>query len=231
MRREFCAVTPPLLQRMVMPSSPSALPLHICSRILGFAEPVVLPSWDLWIAKAPAAVLFKFGQWLDCEPEGTGTSPDATRALSECSLLIQYRDTKSDAMSTTAHYPDFFETICPYLDDLMPCVQCAHACVLVFVEYRPSRRLEGWLEEGYHHWETDQLEITVLHARQLLQALLLAIGFDTLEAAEAVYPFILVEHIERWLRASEERAHYHEDQAHNGCEPAPPSKGGRVPSG
>ena len=38
-------------------------------------------------------------------------------------------------------------------------------------------------------------------------------GFDTLEAAEAMYPFILVEHIERWLRESEE--HYHEDEAHD----------------
>jgi hypothetical protein len=48
-------------------------------------------------------------------------------------------------------------------------------------------------------------------ARQLLPALLFAIGFDNLEAAEAVYPFTLVEHIERWLRESEE--HYHEDEA------------------
>jgi hypothetical protein len=202
MRREFRAVTLPLLQRMVMPSSASALPLHICSRILGFAEPVVLPSWDLWTAEAPAAVLF--GQWLDCE----GTSPDATHALSECSLLMQY--TNSDAMSATAHlraYPDFFKNFYRYMDDLMPCVHMPVA--LFFDEYR--RRLEGWLEEGDHHWETDMF--TVLHARQLLQALLLAIGFDTLEAAEAVYPFILVEHIESYIRESEE--HYHDDEAHD----------------
>ena len=61
MRREFRAVTLPLLQRMVMPSSASALPLHICSRILDFAEPVLLPSWDLWTAKAPATLAVLFG--------------------------------------------------------------------------------------------------------------------------------------------------------------------------
>jgi hypothetical protein len=79
---------------------------------------------------------------------------------------------------------------------------------LFFVEYR--RRLEGMLEEACH-WET--YKHTVLHARQLLQALLLAIGFDTLEAAEAVYPFILVEHIESWLRYLEDEARYLEDEA------------------
>jgi hypothetical protein len=189
---------------MVMPSSVSALPLHICSRILGFAEPVVLPSWDQWTAEAPAAVLF--GRWLD----GEGTSPDATHALSKCSLLVQY--TNSDAMSATAHlraYPDFFENFYRCMDDLMPCVHMPVA--LFFVEYR--RRLEGWLREGDLHWETCQ--ITVKHVRQLLQALLLAIGFDTLEAAEAVYPFILVEHIEREIRYREDEARYLEDEAHD----------------
>ena len=190
-RREFRAVTLPLLQRMVMPSSVSALPLHICSRILDFAEPVLLPSWDLWTAEAPAAVLF--GQWLD----GEGTSPDATHASSECSLLIQY--TNSDAMSATAHlraYPDFFENFYRYLNDFMPCVHMPVA--LFFVEYR--RRLKGWLEEACN---VHACVNTVLHARMLLQAQLLAIGFDTLEAAEAVYPFILVEHIfGNWKRKS-----------------------------
>ena len=129
MRREFRAVTLPLLQRMVMPSSASALPLHICSRILGFAEPVVLPSWDSdqWTAEAPAAVFKLFGhwQWLD----GEGTSPDATHALSECSLLVQY--TNSDAMSATAHlraYPDFFENFYRYLNDFMPVCTCQWPC-------------------------------------------------------------------------------------------------------
>ena len=65
------------------------------------------------------------------------------------------------------------------------------------------------LEEACH-WETDQT--TVEHARQLLQALLLAIGFDTLEAAEAVYPFILDERIEGYL---EDEACYLEDEAHD----------------
>ena len=126
-------------------------------------------------------------------------------------MLIQY--TNSDATSATAHlraYPDVFENFYRYLDDLMPCVHMPVA--LFFVEYR--RRLEGWLDEDWHHWETDQT--TVLHARQLLQALLLAVGFDTLEAAEAVYPFILNEHIESYIRESEDYYRcFHEDEAHD----------------
>jgi hypothetical protein len=48
--------------------------------------------------------------------------------------------------------------------------------------------------------------------RQLLRALLLTIGFDTLEAAEAVYPFILVDHhIERFGPESE--GHYHDSRS------------------
>ena len=90
----------------------------------------------------------------------------------------------------------------------------AHASGLVFRRIPPGRRLEGMLEEACH-WETDKN--TVLHARQLLLALLLAIGFDTLEAAEAVYPFILVEHIESWLRYLEDEARYLEDEVHDGA--------------
>jgi Rad3-related DNA helicase len=82
---------------------------------------------------------------------------------------------------------------------------------LFFVDYR--RRLKGWLEEACN---VNAYVYTVLHARILLQALLLAIGFDTLEAAEAVYPFILVEHIESHLRELEEEIRrYHEDEAHD----------------